>query len=152
MSKEIITNKLVEELKKSIMERRELKIELESVNERMRNGISFFRSQLRDGDNSKLKQGTQIMVELSEKVLNLQKAIDDLDVYIVTRMEVFTYAIRGMVTLGEDINDAGDIRQRKELEVALFKEFETQEVITPDDIWFLKMIKEALRPSNIEIM
>ena len=88
----------------------------------------------------------QIIADLDK----LDKAIVDLDLVMITKLEAYLGNFTARVKMPDRLNDAGDLIRHDEVYAVPFNSGdENLKEITPDDIWFLKMIKEAYKATNI---
>ena len=90
------------------------------------------------------------MIEIIADLDKLDRAIVDLDIVMITKLEAYLGNFTARVKMPDRLNDAGDLIRHDEIYAVPFNSGdENLKEITPDDIWFLKMIREAYKATNI---
>lgn len=145
---ELKVDGFVEEIKDIITQRRDLSKNRNETLESIKNGYFFFSKLKNEPNNSKLITGSSRMMELISELINNEKQISDLDTILVSKMELYLGNFSMTVSVPEKMSDAGDIMKQQNIKVVSVKDDDMVE-ISPDDIWLLKMMKEALRVNNV---
>ena len=90
------------------------------------------------------------MLEIITDLSAIDKEMFDLDTILVSKLEMYLGNFIARVDIPERLNQAGDISKCNNAYVVPFKSDDENLVqISPEDIWFLKMIKEAVKATNV---
>lgn len=146
-------DKFIDEIKAMINTKRDLIESREETKKSIKNGSDYFHKRKLNPVPSEMQAGADRMVQLISELEELDKKITDIDIIIVSKLEVYTSNFGIKFDTIEKLNDAGDF-SKKETVYAGFPNLKDEDMITvmPDDIWFLKLIKEAYRPNNISFV
>lgn len=144
------TLKAVNELKDMMNNKRSKLIERRnSLYQRLKKGNEFFQSN-RQNSKSEIAKAVSLVTNITKDIAVVEKEIFDLDVIICTKLELLLNDCEIKVTTASKRNDMGETTKGSEFLLSLFDDDE-KEVITPEDLWVLKIIKPALRYCNIEV-
>lgn len=145
-------DKFIDEMKELIMKRRELQSKLEEIKKSIRGGANYFAVRQNKSVNqilsTELLKGAERMGEIIAELDSIQNEIFDLDTIIVSKLEVYMSNFEAKFSMPTRMNDAGDIIKYDDIYAVAVKSEDRREV-TPDDIWFLKMIKDAFKATNV---
>ena len=145
------TLKAVNELKDMMNNKRSKLIERRnSLYQRLKKGNEFFQSN-RQNSKSEIAKAVSLVTNITKDIAVVEKEIFDLDVIICTKLELLLNDCEIKVTTASKRNDMGETTKGSEFLLSLFDDDE-KEVITPEDLWVLKIIKPALRYCNIEVV
>lgn len=143
-------DKFTDEMKEYITAKRELISRRESLRKSIKSGDAYFSARINNPNARELQAGANRMLEIIADLDNLDKAIVDLDLVMITKLEAYLGNFIAKVKMPDRLNDAGDLVRHDEIYAVPFNsDCEDIKEITPDDIWFLKMIKEAYKATNI---
>lgn len=143
-------DKFTEEMKEYIIAKKELISRREILKKSIRSGDAYFSARINNPNASELQAGTNRMLEIIKDLDNLDKSISDLDVVMVAKLESYLGNFTMRVKMPERLNDAGDLIKHDEIYAVPFSSGDSNiKEITPNDIWFLKMIKEAYKATNV---
>lgn len=139
-----------EEIKELVNRRRDKVDEIENIKSSIKNGKNYFQNRLDNPVSQELVDGTKRMIELIEELEKLNSELFDLDVIIVSKLEAYLGNFIGRVRIPQKISDSGDIEKSRIVYAVPFHNDDTNLVqVTPDDVWFLKLIKQAYKSNNI---
>lgn len=141
-----------EELKELIFKREELVKDKKSINERLAKGREFFKKE--DSKNNKdLEKGVAQVLSLLEDLEKIENKIFDIDTIIVSKHEIYISNFIAKFKMPSRLSEAGDLIKHEEVYAVPNDIPESDRLaVTPDDIWFLKMIKSAYKANNIEFI
>lgn len=143
-------DKFTEEMKEYVVAKRELISRREALKKSIKSGDAYFSARINNPNASELQAGTNRMLEIISDLDKLDKAISDLDLVMISKLEMYLSNFTMRVRMPERLNDAGDLIKHDSVYAVPFNSEDTNlKEITPDDIWFLKMIKEAYKATNI---
>ena len=143
-------DKFTEEMKEYLTAKRELISRREALKKSIKSGDAYFSARINNPNARELQAGANRMIEIIADLDKLDKAIVDLDLVMVTKLEAYLGNFIARVRMPERLNDAGDLIKHDEVYAVPFNSGdENLKEVTPDDIWFLKMIKEAYKATNI---
>lgn len=140
-------DKFAMEIQNLIAEKNELILEQNSIISSINAGADYFKKNNNSGNN--LLRGSERMVELVTKLKDVNSKIRDIDLIIVSKLEAYMSNVVGKLEFKDNQNIAGDYTKRKVVYAVPFISEEDKVQISPDDLYFLKMIKEALNPTNV---
>lgn len=143
-------DKFCSEIRNLVNERQDKVDKIKEVEESIKNGKNYFQNRIDNATSKELLDGTERMIELINELQKLNKEVFDLDVVIVAELEAYLGNFIGRVRIPQKITDAGDIEKSKIVYAVPFHDNDSHlEEITPDDVWFLKLIKSAYKSNNI---
>ncbi len=143
-------DKFTEEMKEYLTAKRELISRREALKKSIKSGDAYFSARINNPNARELQAGANRMIEIIADLDKLDKAIVDLDIVMITKLEAYLGNFTARVKMPDRLNDAGDLIRHDEIYAVPFNSGdENLKEITPDDIWFLKMIKEAYKATNI---
>lgn len=144
------TDRFVCEIKELVDAKRDLIAERDSIRESMNNGASYFYKRIDRPDAKELENGAKRVVELMDRLKDIETKITDLDIIIVSKLEMYLGNFIARARMPERLSDAGDLIRHESMYAVPFKSGDDNLIeVTPDDIWFLKMIKAAFKATNI---
>ena len=144
------TLKALNEIKSMMNEQRNKLLEKRSaLYQRLRKGNEFFQS-TKQNSKAEIAKASAILTGITKELAIVEKEIFDLDVIIGTKLEILLNDCEVRVKTASKKNDMGETTKSSDFVLSLFDE-EDKEVITPEDLWVLKIIKPALRYCNIEV-
>lgn len=148
-------DKFIDELKELVLKRSSLQARIKELNVSVRNGQSYFAVRrdkaITSSTAEELLKGTERMLEITNEIIDLEHQIFDLDTIIVSKLEIYMSNFEGKFSMPSRMNDAGDIISYDNVYATAIKSEDRREV-TPDDIWFLKMIKDAFKATNVSFI
>lgn len=144
------TLKALNELKQQMNEERNaLYKKRKALHDRLKSGEDFFKMSKRHSQ-ADLAKGAETFAKLTRQVMQIDKEIFDLDVIIGTKLELLLNDCEIKVTAASRKNDMGEQIHKQDFVLSLYPE-EDKVVITPNDLWMLKILKPALKYCNIEV-
>lgn len=142
----------IDEMKELILKRKELQLKIIDIKKSIKGGANYFAVRQNKSMNSALStellKGSERMCEIIAELESLQNEIFDLDTIIVSKLEAYMSNFEAKFSMPTRMNDAGDIIKYDDIYAVAVKQEDRREV-TPDDIWFLKMIKDAFKATNV---
>lgn len=143
-------DKFTSEIKELVDAKRELISERDNIREAMNNGANYFYKRIDNYNARELENGAKRVVELMDRLKEIDTKITDLDIIIVSKLEMYLGNFIARARMPERLSDAGDLIRHESVYAVPFKSGDDNLIeITPDDIWFLKMIKTAFKATNI---
>lgn len=143
-------DKVIPEIQELILQKKGLLAERDTVEKSVKNGYNFFTSLKSNLNQDSVKAGIARMLELISELNEIDRKINDIDVIMVSKLEMYLGNFTARARIPEHLNDAGDLIKHDSIYLVPFKSGDENLVeVTPDDVWFLKMIKEALNARNI---
>lgn len=143
-------DKFTDEMKEYLTAKRELISRRDALRKSIKSGDAYFSARINNPNARELQAGANRMLEIIADLDKLDRAIVDLDLVMITKLESYLGNFTARVKMPERLNDAGDLIKHDEIYAVPFSSGdENLKEITPDDIWFLKMIKEAYKATNI---
>lgn len=144
------TDRFTEEIKELVSEKRQLLNERDSIRESMNNGASYFYRRIEHYNAKELEAGVKRVVELLDRLKEIDTRITDLDIIIVSKLEMYLGNFIARARMPERLSDAGDVIRHENIYAVPFKSDDSNLIeVSPEDIWFLKMIKAAFKATNI---
>lgn len=146
-------HKCAQDIKEQIDKKNKLISRRKEVMESVKKGYHFFITKEDTGDKNALSKGTKRMIELVSELEDIDKQLIDLDIIIVTKIEAEfgDFVARGYIP--EKLNEAGDMIPNTNIMLSPFKTDDPCMIeVTPDDLWFIKLAKQALNVSGIEFL
>lgn len=141
-------DKFVEDTKYLVSKKMEMIASRENIKASFINGEAFFSNPSRS--QQELQAGSKRMLEIIKELGELDRAIVDIDTVIVSNLEMYLGNFIAKAKMPDRLNDAGDLIKHNEIFAVPFNSDNPDlKEVTPDDIWFLKMIKEAYKATNI---
>lgn len=141
----------VEDIKELISLKMDLITKRKTIQNSIINGEAFFSDSSRTQRD--LVAGSNRMIEIIKELDELDRAIVDLDTIIVSKLEMYLGNFIAEFKMPDRLNDAGDlIKHDKVFAVPFHSGDENIKEVTPDDIWFLKMIRDAYKATNISFL
>lgn len=146
--------KFVQELKQEMDKKNALLVEREDITKAIRKGKEWFlREEKAQASAKDMVAGAVRMAELIDQLTALDLRIKDVDIIVAAKLEAFLGDFVAKVGMPERISDAGDVVGNRAVFATPIKLEDSEYVeVTPNDIWFLKLIKQALGANNIEII
>lgn len=148
----MIVDKFAQELKEMVREKNELLAKKSELESSLRRGQDYFSSLVRNPNASALNDGAKRALELMSQYRDIEERIKDIDIIMIAKVEAYTSDVVIKCLSPEHLNDAGDIIKTTEMFLVPFKTRDDLVEITPDDFWFMKLAKQALRATNIEFI
>lgn len=143
-------DKFTEEMKEYVTTKMELVSRRALLKKSITSGAAYFSERTNRPNAQELKVGAERMIEIISDLDKLDKSISDLDIVMVTKLESYLGNFTARVRMPERLSDAGDLIKHESVYVVPFASGdENIKEIMPDDVWFLKMIKEAYKATNI---
>lgn len=146
----IIVDKFVEDIKELISKRDDLRQDLKPLKSSLVKGKSYFRSP-ENSSKEALLNGTNRVIEIMDEIIQKEKEIYDLDLIIASKLEMYLGNFIAKAKVHSKVDDTGTTIKPYEALLVPFSIGEPYE-ITPDDIWFLKMVRAAYKANNIQII
>ena len=145
------TLQAVVEIKRMMaMERKELMTQRAAVSKKIAEGADFFTSS-KQYTRAEMGKAAEIMKNASKQLATIDKKIFDLDVIIGTKLESLFADFEVRVSTAKKMNDMSESVLSSDSIFSLYDDNE-KTVITPEDLWALKILKPALKYCNIEIV
>lgn len=151
----VVIPKMLEDVKSLIMQKAELIRDRDLLHVRMKKGQDYFLSlEGKQVPLSEITKGIESMTDVINSIKVLDQKIYDLETIIVVTLESLLSDSIIKARALERTNDAGDNIRSKTVMLTPFQMFPNEELveITPQDMWFLKMVKQALAVNNIEVI
>ncbi|MCX8074138.1 MAG: hypothetical protein N2749_00940 [Clostridia bacterium] len=148
-------SRFVDDIKEEIEKKNKLIARKQEILERMKKGEQFFLREeaMNPPDKDKMSKGAKIVTELMAEQESIDRQLIDIDIIIVSKLEMYLGDFIAKAIVAEKLNSAGDVIPKTEIFLVPFKTGNPEiREVTPEDIWFLKLIKQALSVNNIEIM
>lgn len=148
----MIVDKFVNELKEIVNKKNELIAQKKELRASLKRGEQYFSSLVRNPNAKALNDGAVRALEIMTEYQKIEDELKDLDIILIAKVEAYTMDIIAKCSIPEHLNDAGDLIKNTEIFLVPFKTNEDLVEITPDDIWFLKLAKQALKATNVEFI
>ena len=148
----MIVDKFAQELKEMMAKKNELLTKKAELQKSLRKGEDYFASLIRNPNAHALLEGAKRALEIMQQYNDIEQQIKDLDIILITKVEAYTADIIIKCMTPEHLNEAGDLIKTTEMFLVPFKTDADLVEITPDDFWFLKLAKQALKATNIEFI
>lgn len=146
-------DKFVNEIKGMINERNELIYERDEIKKRLVAGEAYFSKRINTPNSGELITGTKLILDILKDLQEKENKIKDIDVMITVKLEAYLGNFIGRVKMPERLTDAGDLIKYDNVYAVPFKSDDDNLIqITPDDVWFLKMIKQAFKATNVTLL
>lgn len=148
-------DKFIDDIKELIDKKKELEAKRKEIINSIRAGKDYFSARVnrRDSDIAKqLANGSTRMIQLTSELIEVQNAIDDIDIVIVTNLEAYMSNFIGKFDMPTRMSDAGDVIKDSNIYAVPYVLDENKKEVTPDDVWFLKIIKQAYKATNISLI
>lgn len=143
-------DKFTDEIKELILKRNSILNQREEQKARLKAGEAFFSRRIESPNPRELATGVQNVLQILKRLEDIDKEIKDIDTVIVSKLEMYLGNFTARARMPERLNDAGDLIKYDNVYMVPFNSDDPDlREVTPDDIWFLKMIKEAYRATNI---
>lgn len=145
---------IAEELKGEVEKQMVLCDKRREVMVSLKKGKEFFTGMQSGSIDIKLaSQAASRMAEIVSELEYIDKQINDINIIIIAKLESYIGDFVAKFMIPERINDAGDVIPKTIAYGVPFKMPSSDLIeVTPDDIWFLKLIKQALGTNNIELL
>lgn len=148
----LYVDKCCEELKHLYNLKQEMMLKKTSLDQSIKGGRDYFGTRLDSGSAKDLRKGAERMCSLIDEYSQVMKDIQDIDLIIISKLEAYTGNFIPAIKTSRKVNDAGDLINPEIAWIVPFTNKNSSVTqISPDDIWFLKMVKEAYKPANIKI-
>lgn len=148
----MIVDKFVNELKEIVNKKNELMSKKKELSVSLKRGEQYFATLSRNPNAKALNDGAARALEIMTEYLKVEEELKDLDIIAIAKIEAYTSDVIMKCNIPEHLNDAGDLIKNTELFLVPFKTNEDMVEVTPDDIWFLKLAKQALKATNVEFI
>ena len=143
-------DKFTDEIKELIIKRNTVLQEREELKKRLKAGEAFFNKRIDLPNADELRLGVQNVLQILNKVEDIDNQIKDIDTVMVSKLEMYLGNFTARARMPERLNDAGDLIKYDEIYLVPFNsDDENLKEVTPDDIWFLKMVKQAYKATNV---
>lgn len=146
----------IQDIKTEIEKKEGLAEERKIIYQRIKKGEEKFQEISKNPTNASPEmhlRGAEIFLGCIESLKAIEQKLFDIDTIIVTKLESYLSDFVAKITIPAKTNDAGDIINKTQIAfVSHLSESPSMVEITPDDLWFLKIIKAALDRSNVEII
>lgn len=145
-------------LKKLLIKKMELMEERTKVENVIIKGREFFykySSRVIDESTSKmLSEGTNRIISLVSKIEDIDRQIKDIDVVIISTLEMLVNNVNFKFSIPEHCNSMGDIIERSDiiLTPGTQRYEELCNIIDPIDLWSIMLLKEMFQVENVEII
>lgn len=157
MNEEVVftTTRFVETTKKHFEEKQKLVTKRNVMAERFNQAKKFFESIARQGAEAQARdvgEGIKQLLSLIDAINKVEKEIKDLDVVLISNLEMF---LGNYVVYLETANTVDDLgRKREGQKIFMVPTLSDDEVcqITPEDIYTMKVLKQALSVSSIRVI
>lgn len=146
------TTKFVETTKRYFEEKQKLATKRAIITERFNQAKRFFESISRQGAEAQARdvsEGIKQLLSLLEALNKVEQEIKDIDVVIISNLELFLGDYVVYLETAGAVDDLG--RKREGQKMFMVPTLSDDEVtqITPEDIYTLKVLKQALSVSSI---
>lgn len=148
----MIVDKFVNELKEIVSKKNELISKKKELQVSLKRGEQYFSSLVRNPNAKALNDGAVRALEIMTEYQKIEDELKDLDIIAIAKIEAYTMDIIAKCNIPEHLNDAGDLISTSEVFLVPFKTDSDLVEIAPDDIWFLKLAKQALKATNVEFI
>lgn len=148
----MVVDKFVNELKELVSKKNELMARKKELRTSLKRGEQYFSSLVRNPNAKALNDGAVRALEIMTEYQNIEDELKDLDIILIAKIEAYTMDVIAKCSIPEHLNDAGDLIKSTDIFLVPFKTDEDMVEITPDDIWFLKLAKQALKATNVEFI
>lgn len=148
----MIVDKFVQELKEMIAKKNELLAKKAELQKSLKKGEDYFSSLIRNPNSHALLEGAKRALEIIQQYNEIEQQVKDLDIILTTKVEAYTADVIIKCTIPEHLNEAGDLLKTTEMFLVPFKTNADFVEVTPDDFWFLKLAKQALKATNVEFI
>lgn len=148
----LMVDKFANNLKELVKVKRELMAKRAAITESIRGGEAYFSKRLTGAPSKELDSGAKRMCQLISEYDKITKEIDDIDLILISSVETYTGNFVVKIKTSHKMNDAGDVCEAADIMLTPFILDTDMIQVTPEDIWFLKMVKEAYKPSNVSFV
>lgn len=148
----MIVDKFAQELKDMIAKKSELLTKKADLEKSLKKGENYFSSLIRNPNAHALFEGAKRALEIMEEYKEIEQQVKDLDIIMIAKVEAYTSDLIIKCATPEHLNEAGDLIKTTEMFLVPFKTDADFVEITPDDFWFLKLAKQALKATNVEFI
>jgi hypothetical protein len=147
-------DQFVEDIRQKINVKNDLIEQKKELLGRINNGRVFFTQAITNPVSAeKMAEATKLISDISSELAELEAKILDTDIIIITALEAYLSDSVIKCTASQKLNDAGDNIDAKQFVFVPYKQEGSNYVeITPDELWFLKIIKQAIGIRNTEII
>lgn len=148
-------SKFIDDIKEEIEKKNKLIARKQEIIKRMKKGEQFFlrEESMNPVDKEKMSKGAKIVIDLMAEQESIDRQLLDIDIIIVSKLEMYLGDFIARATVPEKLNSAGDVVPKSDIFLVPFKTDNPEiKEVTPEDIWFLKLVKQALSVNNIEIL
>lgn len=149
------TTKFVETTKKYFEEKQRLVVKRNVIAERFNQAKRFFEAISRQGAEAEARdvgEGIKQLLSLLDALNEVEREIKDLDIIIISNLEMFLGNYVIYLETANTVDDVGNKRDgQKMFAVPTLSDDEILQ-ITPDDIYTLKLLKQALSVSSIRVV
>lgn len=143
-------DKFVFEIKDLIIKRNAVLNERHELERRIKAGEAYFSKRIDSPNPKELENGIKNVLSIITQLRKKDNEIKDIDTVIVSELEAYLGNFIGKVRMPERLNEAGDLVKYNEVYAVPFNSDNPDlKEVTPNDIWFLKMIKEAFKATNV---
>ena len=146
-------NLFVNSVKERISNKNILIQDRNQILERVKKGKEYILKIQNTEDKVKLNEAVSLMTKLLNELVDVENKILDIDIILVTELEAFLSDFVARVSVKNKMNQAGDIIDKRDVYFVAQKDDDSHYVeISPEDLWYLKLIKQAIGINNIEII
>jgi hypothetical protein len=146
-------DRFIKDIKQRMDEKNDLLQERKSIMDRIKNGKEFIIKVDYSANRGQLSQASTLIVQLINELEAIDTRIIDIDIIIIAELEAFCSDFVAKVSIKNKINQAGDVIDRQEVCFVPYNSDNPQYIeVTPDDLWFLKLLKVAVGVNNVEII
>lgn len=149
------TTKFVETTKRHFEEKQKLVAKRNAISDRFNQARRFFESISRQGAEAQARdvnEGIKQLLSLIDTLNQVEKEIKDIDVVLIANLEMFLGNYVMYLETADAVDDQG--KERKGQKIFMVPTLSDDEVmqITPDDIYTLKVLKQALSVSSVRVI
>ena len=148
-------SRFADDIKLEVSKKDDLLSKKKTITDSIKKGEQFFLKEesLNPPSDKRMSEGARRMIVLLMEQEDIDRQLMDIDIIIISKLEMYLGDFIGKMVLPEKLNDAGDMIPRSEIFLVPFKTGNPEiKEVTPDDIWFLKLAKQAFSANNVEIL
>lgn len=146
-------DKFVSHIKELIGQRNILIDKKKELTARIRNGRDFFtQATAKQISSSDMAQATKLILDYTSQLIDVDDKILETDIIMTTALEGYLSDFVVRMRASQKNNDAGDNIDLKEFVFAPYKNNDNMIEITPEELWFLKIFKQAVGIRNVEVI
>jgi hypothetical protein len=115
------------------------------------NGKDFFYKYAKSGDGKLLGDGAQRMLEIIQRIADIESEIKRMDTLIISNLEMEINQVNFKFVIPQHPNDAGDIIQSTEYFVTN-EDTSRENSLDINDLWTIILLKEMFDVKNVELI